>query len=178
MEKLFHTYTKNCDKPFDRDLNMIRENTMEYLCNNIQGCIFGYSQSDEISLVLKDWDTFKTDCWFGNNLQKIVSISASMCTAYWNMWTTTELAIKFTQAALFDSRAWNLPKEEVINYLLWRQRDWERNSVQMLGRAYYSHNELNGVSCPEIITKVEQEQGIVWGNLPEWQKTWFFLDER
>ena len=168
--KAFHTYTKNCDKPFDRDLQILREATMSYLCESIQGCIFGYAQSDEISLVLKDLDTFKTCSWFNNNLQKIVSVSASMCTATWNELATAGLSLKFDRPAIFDSRAWNLPKEEVVNYLLWRQKDWTRNSVQMLGRSYYSHNQLKGVSCKEIVTMVEQEQGVIWGELPAWQK--------
>lgn len=165
--KCFGSYTKNCDRPYDEDLHNIRYNTMQYLVDNIQGCILGYSQSDEISLVLKDWQTLQTDAWFDNNLQKICSITASMTTAYWNNFTNrnwyedSEDNQKFTQLAMFDSRAWNLPKEEVVNYLVWRQQDNERNSVQMLAQSLYSHKELQGLSCPKLITKIEEDHGII-----------------
>lgn len=141
-----------------------------------------YSQSDEITLVLKDWTTFTTSSWFGNKIQKICSVSASMCTAYWNVIANsidgerTTDSDKFFAMALFDSRCFNIPKEEVVNCLIWRQQDWERNSVQLLAQSLYSHKELQGKSCKSLITQIEEEKGIVWGNLPDWQKRgefWF-----
>ncbi len=175
--KAFHTYTKGFDKPFDKELHEVRENTLKYLCENIQGTLFGYSQSDELSIVLKDWDTYNTSAWFDNKVMKLCSVSASMCTAEFNALASSldgervsSGGDKFTKTAIFDSRCFNLPKEEVINYLLWRQQDWERNSVQMLGQSLYSHKELQGVNCKSIITKVEADHGIIWGELPSWQK--------
>jgi len=172
--KAFHTYTKGCEKPFDEDLHNIRKLTMEYLVDNIQGCILGYSQSDEISLLLKDWQTLQTDAWFDNNIQKMVSISASMCTAKWNEEARNvavfDVAVFDNKLAMFDSRAWNLPKEEVVNYLIWRQQDWTRNSIQMLAQSIYSHKELQGLSCSKLITKVEEDYGIIWGDLKDWEK--------
>lgn len=172
--KAFHTYTKDLDRPYSTCLYDARRATLEYLCNNIQGVLIGYSQSDEISLVLKDWTTLKTQSWFDGNLQKICSISASMCTMEWNNIAYDTLSLGNT--ALFDSRVFNLPKEEVVNYLLWRQQDWERNSIQMLAQSLYTHKELQGKSCPELVTKIEEEFGIIWGNLEPWQKqgeVWF-----
>jgi tRNA(His) guanylyltransferase len=166
--KAFHTYTKHLDRPYSTALYDARRTTLEYLCNNIQGVLIGYSQSDEISLVLKDWTTLKTEAWFDGNLQKICSVSASMCTMIWNQISTG--GVSLTPNALFDSRVFNLPREEVVNYLLWRQQDWERNSVQMLAQSLYSHKELQGKSCPELITKIEEEFGIIWGNLEPWCK--------
>lgn len=171
--KAFHTYTRGCKKPYDQDLHEVRQHTLKHLCENIQGVVFGYSQSDELSLVLKDWDTFQTQGWFDNKLQKLCSVSASMCTAYWNERVLTVaygLHNKVSDVAIFDSRVFNLPKEEVVNYLVWRQQDWERNSVQMLAQSLYSHKELQGLSCKQLVTKVEEEHGIVWGNLPTHQK--------
>jgi hypothetical protein len=46
--------------------------------------------------------------------------------------------------AHFDARAFNLPREEVANYFLWRAKDWERNSVAMYCRAFYSEKEMHG----------------------------------
>lgn len=170
--KAFHTYTKGFDKPFDNDLHEVRENTLKYLCENIQGALFGYAQSDELSIVLKDWDTFSTASWFDNKIMKLCSVSASMCTAQWNYetcWSPNKDKFR-GKIAMFDSRCFNLPKEDVVNYFVWRQQDWERNSVQMIGQSLYSHKQLQGVSCKEIITKIEDEHGIVWGELPAWQK--------
>lgn len=171
--KAFHTYTRKCTKPYDPILHTIRWKTLNYLCNNIQGVIIGYSQSDEISLILKDWLSFTTQPWFNNNFQKIVSVSASMCTMFWNKTTHdyNQLGVtELTSSAMFDSRAFNLPKEEVVNYLIWRQQDWERNSIQMLAQSYYSQKQMHGLSCDKLRTMVEQEHGIVWGNLAPYKK--------
>ena len=163
--KAFHTYTRQCDKPFDQDLHDIRSKTLDYLCKSIQGCIIGYSQSDEITLVLKDYMTFNTCAWFDNQVQKIVSISASMCSSYWNSLVASDNKYKdkFKGLAFFDSRVFNVPQEDVVNCLLWRQQDWERNSIQMLARSLYSQKQCHGVSCKDLVTKVENEHGIIWG---------------
>lgn len=175
--KAFHTYTRDMDKPFDKDLSEVRYQTVKMLVDNVQGCVLGYSQSDEISLLLKDWDTFQSQAWFDNKLQKIVSVVASMCTAYWQQncnlldGERTSGSDKFAgKTALFDARAFNVPKEDVVNYFLWRQIDWERNSIQMLAQSVYSHKQLQGVSCKELVTKLEDEKGIIWGNLHPVQK--------
>lgn len=169
--KAFHTYTRKLEKPFSRYLHYLRSKTLAYLVDNIQGCIMGYSQSDEISLVLKDWQTFNTEAWFDNNIQKITSVSASMCTAKWNTMRHQEVDDStLPDMAVFDSRAWNVPREEVVNYLIWRQQDWERNSVQMLASSYYSQKRLQNVNVKSMITMVEEEHGVVWGELDNWKK--------
>ncbi|ULG01483.1 hypothetical protein phiA019_0138 [Aeromonas phage phiA019] len=177
--KAFHTYTKNCDKPFDQDLHNIRKEVLEYLCENIQGCVLGYSQSDEITLVLKDWYTYSSQAWFDNSVQKLCSISASMATAMWNSLVYKyKLQDKFSGLAVFDARCFNIPINEVVNCLIWRQQDWERNSVQMLARSFYSQKQCHGKSCKDLVTKIEEEQGVVWGNLATWQKRGeFWFDE-
>lgn len=175
--KAFHTYTKSCDKPFDQDLHNIRKEVLQYLCENIQGCVLGYSQSDEITLVLKDWHTYSSQAWFDNSVQKLCSISASMTTAMWNSLVYKyNLQDKFSGLAVFDARCFNIPINEVVNCLVWRQQDWERNSVQMLARSFYSQRQCHGKSCKDLVTKIEEDQGIIWGNLPTWQKRgefWF-----
>lgn len=174
--KAFHTYTKRCYKPYDKDLSEVREQTLKYLCENIQGVIFGYSQPDELSLVLKDWDTYDTQGWFDNKLQKLCSVSSSICTYAFNLLAAgldgerTKGPDKFTMPALFDSRVFNLPKEEVVNYLIWRQQDCERKSFQMLAQNLYPHKELQNLSHPQLLTKIAQEKGIIWGNMPNKQK--------
>lgn len=162
--KAFHTYTRGFDRPFDYDLHEVRAKTLQTLCEEIQETLFGYSQSDEISLVLKDWNTFKTSAWFNNNIQKLCSVSASICSVYFNKFSQENGSSKFkNKLAIFDSRCFNLPKEEVVNYLLWRQQDCERNSINMVAQSLYSHRELQNLSTKTLLAKLEEEQGIVWG---------------
>lgn len=82
--KAGHTFTRGMKKPFDDIFVKTMQETMKYLCENIQGCVLGYTQSDEISLVLTDYAELTTDAWFGNNLQKMCSVSASMATLKFN----------------------------------------------------------------------------------------------
>ena len=82
--KAFHTFTRGMKRPFDEILIQSMQDTMKYLCENIQGCVLGYHQSDEITLVLQDYKTFDTDAWFEYNVQKMCSIAASMATMTFN----------------------------------------------------------------------------------------------
>lgn len=147
---------------------------MKYLCENIQGCVLGYTQSDEISLVLVDYAELTTDAWFGNNLQKMCSVSASMATMafnkffYDNMPADEENSGTYYKAlekgAMFDSRVFTIPKEEVCNYFLWRQQDATRNSIQSVGQANFSQKELHGQSCNNIQDMLMTQKGINWND--------------
>ena len=154
--KAFHTFTKGFEKPFD----MVRamQETMKYLCENIQGCVLGYTQSDEITLVLIDYQNLNSDAWFDYEVQKLCSVSASMATFAFNRnfarlaalepekktKQTNAYAEVASKGAFFDARCFNIPKEEVTNCLLWRQQDATRNSIHMTGRAYFSHKQIEG----------------------------------
>ena len=101
--KAFHTFTRGFQKPFDDVLVKSMQETMKYLCENIQGCKLGYTQSDEITLILTDYDTLTTDAWFGYELQKMCSIAASMATMAFNKffernvfeWKDTVFAVSY-----------------------------------------------------------------------------------
>ena len=189
----FHTFTKGFKKPFDDVLVKTMQDTMKYLCENIQGCVLGYTQSDEISLVLVDYAELTTDAWFGNNLQKMCSVSASMATLAFNKFFSGrvqefmydccdefgddvlpekqndyELAhnvyFKKFNAAMFDSRVFTIPKEEVCNYLIWRQQDATRNSIQSVGQANFSQKELHGKSCNNIQDMLMLQKSINWND--------------
>lgn len=174
--KAFHTYTKGLDKPFDEGLIEDMEETTRFLCENIQGVKLGYCQSDEISLLLTDYEDFDTQAWFDYNVQKITSISASMATAKFNLLRTqrvvSEEMQKYrgyienmkTSLAFFDSRVFNIPKEEVSNYFLARQKDAVKNSVAMLAQSLYSPSELhkkNGSDMQEMCF----QKGYNWNDL-------------
>ncbi len=148
----FHTYTQGLKKPFDKGLVDDMIATASYLCGQIQGVKLAYVQSDEISLVLTDFDTRNTQPWFGSELQKMVSISASMATAKFNQLRMTRafmdgldvIDIPKVKQATFDSRVYQLPDfVEVGNYLIWRQQDCVRNSISGTAQALYSHTQLH-----------------------------------
>jgi len=185
--KAFHTFTRGFKKPFDDIFMKTMQETMKYLCENIQGCVLGYTQSDEITLVLVDYNKLDTSAWFDYEVQKMVSISASMATfafnKYFNEFYLEQLAEKGEadnydliydkarrKGALFDSRVFNIPKEEVTNCVFWRQKDAERNSINALAQSLFSHKSLQGLNLKDTVTKIEQEAGIIWGNLPTEQK--------
>ena len=184
--KAFHTFTRGFQKPFDEVLGNAMARTMEYLCQNIQNCVFGFTQSDEITLILIDYQTFETDAWFDYEVQKMCSISASMATMAFNRyfreeffahttngnWGEAEEALynayrkAIEKGAMFDARCFNIPKEEVTNLVYWRQVDAQRNSVQMVGQANYSHSYLQNKTCAEIKELLQHDFGINWDGLP------------
>ena len=177
----FHTFTKDFDRPYDEVFHTAMKGTTIYLVNNIQGCVLGYTQSDEISLVLQDYKKLDTDAWFGYNVQKLVSVSAKMATARFNRLFNRYVSLlpaetsgRYREAILenigFDSRCWNLPFEEVNNYLVDRQQDAENNSINLLAQQYYSQEELDGIKSNELQNKLFTEQGINWNDLPYDQK--------
>lgn len=183
--KAFHSYTRKCKKPVDEGLVECMNDTAIELCKQVQGCRLAYVQSDEISLLLTNYQTLDTQSWFDNNLQKMVSISAAVASV-----TFTENSYKIwgfhddaegtgfegmgytsaiTKPAYFDSRAFVLPKEDVTNYFIWRQQDATRNSVQMLARSLYSHKECENKNNSELQELIFQK-GINWNDCPVPQK--------
>ncbi|KKN05332.1 hypothetical protein LCGC14_1088530 [marine sediment metagenome] len=165
--KSFHTLTRHCKKPFDDDFSECMTATASYLLKNIQGAKCAYKQSDEISILLTDFDRLTTDAWFDYNLQKMVSVSAGIASSFFTWkWQCTYMENKI---AVFDSRIFNIPKEEVCNYFIWRQRDWFRNSLQMLARTHFSHKELNEKNASDIHEMLHQKE-VNWADLePVWK---------
>jgi tRNA(His) guanylyltransferase len=166
--KAFHTYTKGCKRPLDENLVSVMNETAIYLCKNIQGAQIAYVQSDEISILLNNYKNIDTHSWFDNNLQKMVSVSASMAGAVFTSMSPLIFGGKM-KLATFDSRAWVIPKEDVNNYFLWRQQDATRNSVQMLARTLYSHKELLGKHNSDL-QELCFQKGINWNDCPVSQK--------
>lgn len=164
----FHTFTRGMAKPFDDLLTRAFWETAKFLAQNIMGCKLVYHQSDEISLLLTNYDKLTTQSWFGNNLQKMVSVSASMATARFNEAFRKHDPDK--ELATFDSRAWVLPHDEVTNYFLWRQQDAMKNSISMVAQAHFPHKELQGLDGKQLQDKLFVEKGINWNDLPVWQK--------
>lgn len=158
----FHTLTKNMEKPFDAVLIKSMQDTMKYLCEHIAGCVFGYTQSDEITLILTDYKTTTTAAWFDYCLPKLCSTSAAMATLAFNrayIQNANDLAdgvMKATGDAMFDARCFNVPVDDVCNCLIWRQQDAIRNSIESVGQANFKHSELMNKNCDEIKRMLRQ----------------------
>lgn len=167
--KAFHTFTRHCEKPYDQSLADAMNNAALMLCENAQGACFGYVQSDEISVLLQDFADIKTDAWYDGNLQKIVSVAASLVTAGFN--ADYALSDPKTAPALFDCRAFTIADPvEVENYFIWRQQDAVRNSIQGLAQSKFSAKRLHGVSTSAAQEMLFQEHGINWNDTPTEQK--------
>lgn len=174
--KAFHTWTKNMDRPFDNDLMAVMDLVAATMCEEIQGARLAYVQSDEISILLTDFDKITTDAWFDGNIQKICSVSAAIATAKFNdaaldLFLNQKIK-KFhnMDLALFDSRVFTIPDPtEVFNYFVWRQQDASRNSLQMAARAVYSHKELEGKDTKDLHNMLH-EKGINWNDYSARQK--------
>lgn len=180
--KAFHTYTKGLERPFDQGLIEDMDETAMYLCKNIMGAKFAYVQSDEISILITDFEQINTQAWFDNNLQKMCSISASLATAKFNQLRMTRqftledidartkahvgyLEDMNTTLAMFDSRVWQIPqRSEVENYLIWRQQDTVRNSISSVAQSMFSAKELHKVTTNQMQDMIFKKSGINWND--------------
>lgn len=171
--KAFHTFTRTCEKPFDQNIIDTMVYAAEQTAAEMQGFKLAYIQSDECTFMLTDFDTLQTQGWFGYELSKILSVSASLFTAHFNKHYFWMYRDDYTPA-VFDSRAFIVPKEDAANVFIWRQKDWVRNSVQMLARAHFSHKQLDRKSIPEI-HEMLHTKGINWAHLDPQLKNGTFI---
>lgn len=192
--KCAHSFCKYLIKPYDNIFNTAMQSMMKHMCQEIQGAIFGYTQSDECSILLQSWETLETDAWFDNKVQKLTSVSASMATFYFNQefnrlaqeeifnWQhsltsqSMEIQLKVKKyhdtlkncmmnGLLFDARCFNLPFEEVTNYFYWREQDAVRNSIQSHGQAKFSHKEMMNKNTKQVKEMLEKI-GYNWETIP------------
>lgn len=176
------------EKPFDdMFINMMNE-TAKYLCKSIEGVKFGYVQSDEISLVLTDFETETTDSFFSNRLCKITSIAASIATSEFNR-LFIKNAITHCQKkeeiidivsniklCQFDCKAWNVPSyNDVFAWFLYRQNDCIKNSKSQTTQTYYTHKELFKLNTDEQIEKLFKEKNINWNDFSDDKKYGRFI---
>ena len=200
----FHTFTKGLDKPFDEILVRSMQDTTKYLCENIQGCVLAYTQSDEINLLLIDYQKLDSQAWFDNRIQKLTSAAASLATLEFNRRFAERVRIMRTMVlhenhpdnsnekthetvkylkkfgatkngATFAACAFNLPQDEVTNFFYWRQQDAIRNSIQMVGQANFSHTELQHKSCEDIKQMLRDKSEATRGTIKPWGDYPMFL---
>ncbi|MFA5217110.1 tRNA(His) guanylyltransferase Thg1 family protein [Sulfuricurvum sp.] len=164
--KAFHTMTRKYKKPFDVDFINAMSSTAAQVLKEIQGAKCAYIQSDEISILITDFDRLNTDAWFDYNIQKMTSVSAGIASVAFSH----QLHVR----AFFDSRVFNIPKEEVTNYFVWRQKDWFRNSIQMLAQAHFSHKQLHGKNTSDMHEMLHTKD-INWADLDDVLKNGRFI---
>lgn len=189
--RAFHTFTRKFEKPFDEIFITCMEKTLQTLCEEVSGVLFGYTQSDEISLLLGCWKNQNTQSFFNGNVLKIASVTSSIATLAFNKAMVEEInkakaegkdvsvyAEAQQMVATFDSRCFNVPFDEVLNVFIWRQNDAIRNSKQALGQAYYSQKQLHKLNCDEIVEMLKKEKGIVWSEYPIYQQRGIFCEKQ
>lgn len=187
--KNFSRLIKNkYEKPFDdKFINMMNEVAI-YVCKNVQGCKFAYTQSDEITFVLTDFENEETSAYFDYRLCKMLSIIPSLATAKFNQLVTLNLLdtpcstedmkqiIKYMSLAQFDCKVWNTDNfNDVFAYFLWRQIDCVRNSKQQAAQTYLSHKELMGKHTDEQIRLLLEKKGIDWNEYSDDEKYGRFI---
>ena len=189
-----HTFCRGFERPFDELFIKSMQETAKYMCENVQGCVLSYQQSDEISLILVDYKKLNSSAFFDYEVQKVCSITASIATMAFNKYFEEEVRYNsdifyepwnhdekekklfssyfksIKKGAMFDSRCFNIPKEEVTNYIYWRQLDASRNSVQMVGQANFSDKELHKKTTNQIQDMLMTQKGINWNDFPTYQK--------
>lgn len=180
--KAFHTYTKGLDRPFDKGLMADMDSAIVSMLPQLQGAVFAYTQSDEISILLTDFEKETTDAWFDGNIQKISSVAASIITAEFNkyrllryqdengelgeemddMYPTGSVKRPEFKLAYFDCRTFTIPdRTEVMNYFRWRQQDCLRNSVSMVAQSNFSHKELQNKNQSQM-HEMLHNKGVNW----------------
>lgn len=162
------------DKPFDDMFIKMMNETAKYLCENIQGAKFAYTQSDEISILITDFDTPMTDSFFGFRLCKMQSLIAAMATAKFNQmyvklandykgFDLKKFDIKEYPTYTFDCKVWTVPNaNDAYAWFLYRQTDCIKNSKAQTAQAYLSHKSLVGLTSDEMIAKLKNEKNIDW----------------
>lgn len=186
--KAFHTFTKGMKKPFDDLLIDSMQKTMLALCKDIPTCKLGYTQSDEITIVCVCDDMKKTEGLYDYKVQKILSVIASKATRYFNQFffenvdklqkdinafkNVVDITVYKNKlfVAEFDCRVMNIPEWDIINNLIWRQQDATRNSIQMLGQAYFSQKELDKKNTSQIMDMLMLQKNVNWNNLETLKK--------
>jgi tRNA(His) 5'-end guanylyltransferase len=177
--RAFHTYTAKMGKPFDAQLMATMDATTIALCKEMQNAVLGYVQSDEISILLYD-KGINTQPWFDNEVEKIVSVSASIATSTFNQQitlakfeqmiangTTLDIikALLTSKQAQFDSRVFVLPNvDEVVNYFLWRYRDWTRNSINTVGQTLLGKSATKFKTTNQVQEMLFEQKGVNWND--------------
>jgi tRNA(His) guanylyltransferase len=167
---------RHTDKPWDDDVVMCMQVTAQRLCKVLDGALLAYTQSDEISVVLQDFENNGTQAWFGGVVQKMASVGAAYATAFFTQEYRHHFDLEDEDLLpVFDARVFTIPEVvEVANYLIWRQRDAIRNSILSLAQAHFPPSVMPGISTYGLIEMLKNGRGIDWDKdvSPGLQRGW------
>jgi tRNA(His) guanylyltransferase len=163
--KAFHSWTRGLRRPYDERLQDLFDAVTRFLVEE-SNAVIGYTQSDEITLVLWNYGKPESQIYFDGRAAKLTSVLASMATAKFNALAPEYLPEKMGRLAYFDCRVWNVPDEaEAVNCLIWRELDATRNSIQMAAQSLYSPKQLHQKNTSEMQEMLWQK-GINWNDYP------------
>lgn len=168
--KAFHTFTKTikAEKPYCDKLKKCFVNSIINIFNDVQGLKLAYCQSDEVSLLLTDYSTIKTEAYFDYNVQKITSVISSMFSVFFYIEVLKHFDLSINP--FFDCRCFNVPKEDIVNYFIWRQKDATRNSISSFSQSMFSHKKLQGLNSDELQDLMFIDYGFNWNDVDIWKK--------
>lgn len=176
--KSFHTWTKKikAEKPFDSVVHSCMSYATMRVAKEMQGFKLAYTQSDESTFLLANLGE-KEGAWFDYKVQKLSSVTSSLFTEAFNSeYQKYCLTAGYREVpAIFDARAFSIPVEDAANNFVWRQQDWFRNSIQMLGQHYISHARMQGLGTAKVKNILEEEYGVDWFALDAWEKFGTFV---
>lgn len=173
----FHNFTKGLKRPYDERLSQIMVETTKFLCQLINARI-GYTQSDEISLILFS-DVFESSVLYDGKFFKLCSTLASKASVFFNKLLPESLPEKKEESPVFDCRIWNVPsKIEAVNTLIWREKDATRNSISMAAQSCFSHGELQKKSSSELQEMLYNHFRINWNNYPTFFKRGTYIQRK
>ena len=159
----FHNWTKGLERPFDKNLTKLMVETTKFLVQETNALI-GYTQSDEITLILYTNDK-KKSVYNAGKKQKILSKLTSKCTNFFNE-KRKELLPDHNKLAVFDCRIFQTPTlHDACLQLLWRENDAVKNSISMLAQSLFSHKQLQNLNSDELQDKMMLEKNVNWNNL-------------
>lgn len=162
--RAFHSYLRGAERPYDQQFMADMDQVAVELCKEISGAVFAYTQSDEISVLVVDFQSSGTEPWFGGEVQKMCSIAAATAAA-------ALCGRRPGGTPTFDARVFTVADPvEVANYFVWRQRDCVRNSVTMAAQAQFSHRRLHGVNTGQMQELLWSEKQINWNDYPDGAK--------
>lgn len=174
--RAFHTFTRKAQKPFDGSLCDLMVDAALLTAKDIAGFRLAYHQSDEVTFAFTDTADHNSQHFFGGKVQKLTSVIASTFTARFNecLSDLSWYSPYSVSAATFDCRVMMVPKPDVANMFVWRQQDWERNSISMLAQHHFSHKDLQGKSRSEM-HEMLHSIGVNWAHLEDWEKNGTFI---
>jgi tRNA(His) 5'-end guanylyltransferase len=159
----FHNWTKGLERPFDKQLTQLMTECTKYLVKETNSVI-GYTQSDEITLILYSSDR-KSSIYNDGKKQKILSKLTAKCVNFFNE-KRKEYLPQHDKVAVFDCRIYQVPSlHDACVQLLWRENDATKNSISMLAQSLFSHSELQNLNSNEMQDKMMLEKGVNWNDL-------------